>query len=139
MTTFTVAWGRDDTQPDGQHSVQVSTVAELDDVLDRIEATGAAFAVDIYRTDDPHEIPYGLQLGVGHQHRPFLLYAGDAPAGGLGVDTAVEEWPEDIEFDTGGEPTGYGPDRTRVTAEQARHAAGEYVTTGRRPTTGTWN
>jgi hypothetical protein len=93
--------------------------------------------VDISPADDEHEVPYGLQIGIGPAERSFAVYVGE-PAGGLGYDRDLPEWASIIVFDYGGEPTEYGPDMLRLTPAQGRHLAREYVHTGRRPTTVAW-
>ncbi|GIL32038.1 Imm1 family immunity protein [Actinocatenispora comari] len=137
--TYTVSWGADDDHPSGQHVVEVATPGDLDDALNALDASGQLFVVDIYRSDDEHDIPFGLQLGIGHPERSFVIYLGDQPAAGLAVDRSLPEWPEDITFDYGGEPTDYHPNQTRVTSRQARDAAREYMQTGKRPTHLHWD
>jgi Immunity protein Imm1 len=134
---YVVGWGRDDTQPTGQGQVPVGSVAELDAVLDEIEATGIVYVVDICPDDDDREGPYGLQIGVGPIERSFAVYIGE-PAGGLGCNPDLPEWHSSITFDYGGEPTEYGPDRLRLTAAQVRQLARTYVRTGEQPTTVAW-
>jgi hypothetical protein len=64
-------WGRDDTQPSGQPEPVVTGADELDVVLDRIQRAGIPRMVDISPVDDDHDVPYGLQIGVGTTDRSF--------------------------------------------------------------------
>jgi len=110
------------------------TVAELDQVLDRIsrdaEADKAPVVVDIFPTDGSA----GLQIGVGHPQRSFVFHV----SYGFGTDPTVAPWPQTIEFDYAGEPTDYQPEETRVAPGAARAAAREYITTRQRPTCLEW-
>jgi hypothetical protein len=120
--SYVIGWGRDDTQPTRPREVPVTSVAELDAVLDEIEAAGTAYLVDISPADDDHEVPYGLQIGIGPIERSFAVYIGE-PAGGLGDDPELPECHSSITFDHGGEPTEYGPDQLRLTPAQVRQLA----------------
>jgi hypothetical protein len=76
---------------------------------------------------------------LGHPERAFLLFIGEG--GGLGYRQDMPAWPAgaaDIAFDYGGDPVFCGEDRARVSPQTARHAAREFVTTGRRPTSVQW-
>jgi Immunity protein Imm1 len=135
--SYLVGWGRDDAQPGGQYEVVVNDTDELDLVLDRIAQAGVPQMVDIVPSDDAHPIPYGLQIGLGTNDRSFAVYFGE-PAGGVGYDPDLPPAPASIRFDYGGEPTDYDPDQLRLTPEQVRQAAREYVATGQRPTNISW-
>lgn len=136
--TYLIGWGRDDSQPTGQNEVAITTPEELDSVLDEIEATGRPYLVDITPADDDHDVPYGLQIGVGPTPRSFAIYIGE-PAGGIGYDLHLPAIDTSIVFDAGGEPTPYDPQRLRLTPDQARTAAREYVRTRQRPTYINWD
>jgi hypothetical protein len=73
----------------------------------------------------------GIQLGVGHPERAFVL-ALDA-TGGYGVQSKLAPWPEPIEFDCGNEVVDFKPAWTRVTPADAIRAAHDYVRTGALP------
>lgn len=132
--TYRMGWGRG-------NRCEVATADALDAVLDRVETQrspdGVPFKVDIVR-DDPDGFPVGLQLGIGHNDRSFVLYIGD-PASGYAYEAALELWPDDLVFDYGGQPTEYLPEETRVTPAMAREVARVYVRTGERPTCVTWD
>jgi hypothetical protein len=134
--TYLIGWGRDDSQPTGQHEVAVDTVDELDVVLDRIERAGVPQVVDITPAGDDHDISYGLQIGLGAD-RSFALYNG-LPGSGIGFDPQLPPPQASIVFDSGGEPTDYPPDQLRLTSAQVRQVAREYVHTGLRPTCISW-
>jgi hypothetical protein len=115
----------------------VNDTDELDAVLDRIARAGIPQLVDISPLDDTHSVPYGLQIGVGTADRSFAIYIGQ-PAGGVGYDPDLSPPPASTRFDAGGEPTDYHPEQLRLTPEQVRQAAREYVATGQRPTNVSW-
>jgi len=129
MTTYEIAWGLDETEPTGQPVRQVQSAAELDAVLDEISAT-EQFMVTIYPVGGEPDGP-SMQIGIGHPQRGFVLWLGSDP--GYAVDLDNEPLGEDLTFDYGGEPTDYGPARTRVSSEQVRQAVREFVATGARP------
>jgi hypothetical protein len=139
MTAYTLAWGWNDEDPSGQHTVQVSSVAELDAALDRLTALAAADGtprfVDVYEgawAEGEPTRPYGFQLVWGHPQRVALTWLGDQP--GIAVDASLPYWPEPIGHDQD-EAT---PRYTRLTPQQARSALRQYVQTGQRPTNVDW-
>jgi len=135
---FTLAWGRDDEDPSGQHTVQVRTVPELDAALDRLAeacaAVGRSRLVDVYQHSGAGEppAPYGFQLVWGHPQRAALIWLGDRP--GVAVDPSLPPWPEPIRHDR----DEANPRLTRLTPQRAREAVREWVQTGRRPTNVAW-
>jgi hypothetical protein len=139
MGRYTVTWGYDENADTGQFTTEVSTIEELDAVLDRVAAEAAASPqlLDIYPAGWSGLVPPGLQLGIGHPDRATVVYA-DADGSAYGFDPALPEWPEPISFDYGGQWTELDPKRTRVTPEAARQAAREYVEVGERPTSVEW-
>jgi hypothetical protein len=139
MTTYSVEWG-------GNEPAIIGAVEELDELLEELADStgdeGAPYAVSIAAvTADEAEHPFGpegLQVGVGHPARAFVFWAGD-DSSGYGHESGVASYSEGIGFDLGGQWTEYHPDETRVTAETAKAAAREYVTTGERPTCLEWD
>ena len=97
MATFTIAWGDSDTDPSGQHTVTVTSAAEVDAALDRLRVDGP-WPVDVYQDSwHPGEPtpPYGLQLVWGHPERAAAAWLGPHP--GYAVDPALSPWPEPVE------------------------------------------
>jgi hypothetical protein len=74
----------------------------------------------------------GLQLGIGHPERAFVLALDDA--GGFAVQSQVTPWAEPIAFDCGNEVIDFKPAWTRVMPDDVVRAAHDYVRTGARPT-----
>jgi immunity protein Imm1 of predicted polymorphic toxin system len=140
VTSFLVVWGSQDPSGDTAH---VATVDELDQVLDRVgelrSQDGLPFLVSISPSEPgPDSSASGLQVGFGHPGRGRLLYVG-SPGGGLGYDPDLPAWAgEELSWDFGGVPTEDDAGTLRVTPEQARRAAREYVATGTRPTCVRW-
>ena len=122
---FTLHWGL-------RNSARIRCVDDLDTLLAMLATVpgryGAAHAVDLLPAG---AVDGGLQLGVGHPHRAFVL-ALDA-AGGYAVEPGLEPWPEPIPFDCGHEVLDFKPAWTRVGPATAIMAAREYVRTGARP------
>jgi hypothetical protein len=132
--TFLVGWGRD------VGSAQVTTAAELDQVLDGIEAepSNLPFSVSIVLADGS-ELPPLLELGVGHPDRSFAYHVGADGTSAWAYQPGVTPV-EGFIFDYGGVATDAWPERTRVTPSAVRAAAREFVTTGgHRPTSLQWN
>jgi hypothetical protein len=127
-----VQWGR-------QPATTVSTIEQLDAVLDAIEQAGRPFMVDLF--DPDHDDPWGervlIQIGVGHQERSFVMFDADSV---WATETGTPLGSEAIWFDYGGTPTGYQPRHTRVRPATARRAAHEFlVSGGQRPTCVEWS
>jgi len=121
---FTVYWGLDS-------AARVGSVEELDTLLGRLARAcrrRTPYAVDLLPADARDG---GLQLGVGHPERSFVLSL-DRP-GGYAVEPGVRPWPESIAFDCGYEVVEFKPEWTRVSARGAVDAACRFVRTGLRP------
>ncbi|GAA1819704.1 hypothetical protein GCM10009835_44970 [Planosporangium flavigriseum] len=130
---YTLHWGRDNAR-------RLATVAELDGLLSFLTTVrgrdGAPHGVDLLPAGATGG---GLQLGIGHPHRAFVVWldaseTGPAAGGSYGIDDDLEAWPEPIGFDCGVEVVDFKPAWTRVTPRQAMEAAREYMLTGARPT-----
>jgi hypothetical protein len=131
---YTLHWGRDNAR-------RVSTVAELEGLLSFLTTVrgreGAPHGVDLLPAGAAGG---GLQLGIGHPHRAFVLWleagGGTHPGAGgsYGIDDDLEAWPEPIGFDCGVEVVDFKPAWTRVTPQQTVAAAREYMLTGAKPT-----
>jgi len=125
---YTLHWGRDNAR-------RISSLADLDGLLSFLATMrgreGAPHAVDLVPAGAEAG---GLQLGIGHPHRAFVVWLDAATGGGYGIDDNLEAWPEPIGFDCGVEVVDFKPAWTRVTPQQAVAAAREYVVTGARPT-----
>ncbi|MGC9667746.1 Imm1 family immunity protein [Planosporangium sp. 12N6] len=129
---YTLHWGPDNAR-------RITTVAELEGLLSFLTTVrgrdGAPHGVDLLPAGVDEG---GLQLGIGHPQRAFVVWldAGAAPGtgGSYGIDDDLEAWPEPIGFDCGVDVVDFKPAWTRVTPRQAVQAAREYVVTGARPT-----
>lgn len=135
---YLLGWGRPGQGPGGSYDIAVSSPADLDTALDAIATTGTPMLVNIIDAWDGHDIPYGLQIGIGTGERSCARYTGK-PADGLGYDPAVAPPRDPITFDLGGEPVTVEPERLRLSMAQAREAARQYVATGGRPTCIAWD
>lgn len=141
--SFIVSWdGPSTDEPDRGHEVRVSSVAELDEVLDRVAAQAAAedlpYGVQIHQPDRPGAV----MLGIGHPERSFLDWLDRSQPHGsgdrYGVQPETTPGTEPIAFDVYGDWAEMPPVRTRVTTATARRAAHEYVRSGKRPTCVEW-
>jgi Immunity protein Imm1 len=122
---FTLYWGMDD-------SARINNVDDLDLQLTLLtrgrRRARTPYAVDLLPAG-AHD--GGLQFGVGHPERAFVLALD--PPGGYAVEPGVAPWPEAIAFDYGHELVELKAEWTRVTAQAAIEAARHYVRTGTRP------
>jgi hypothetical protein len=131
---YTLHWGPDNAR-------RISTVAELEGLLSFLTTVrgrdGAPHGIDLLPAG---ETGGGMQLGIGHPHRAFVVWldagddAGPGACGSYGIDDDLEAWPEPIGFDCGPEVIDFKPAWTRVTPRQAVEAAREYMLTGAKPT-----
>ncbi|MBT8225510.1 MAG: hypothetical protein KJO75_08435 [Dactylosporangium sp.] len=135
MTTYTIAWGWDETNPSGQHTIPVHTDADVHAALDQIAAQDGVCRIDVYqgtwREGEPTP-PYGMQAMWGHPERTALAWLGQDP--GHAVDPILPEWPEAIAHDQ----DEAAPSHTRLNLASTRSAICEYVRTGAKPTAVTW-
>ncbi len=143
---YTLHWGRDNAR-------RISSVADLEGLLSFLTTVrgreGAPHGVDLMPAGAAGG---GLQIGVGHPHRGFVVWL-DADAnpgvvaghggfgggfggglGGYGIDDDLDPWPEPIGFDCGADVVDFKPAWTRVSPRSVIQAAREYVLTGAMPT-----
>ena len=122
---FTLHWAL-------SNSARIHCVDDLDTLLAVLATVpgrqGAAHAVDLLPAG---AVDGGLQLGIGHPHRAFVLALDTV--GGYAVEPDLEPWPEPIAFDCGPQVIDFKPAWTRVRPATALAAAREYVLTGNRP------
>jgi hypothetical protein len=121
--------------------VEVVSVPELDEVLSEVEGVAARqthpYVVTVTPADGLGPLPQGIQIGVGHPERSFVLWHG--VDGGYGYQPELEQGPAGLRFDQGGQPIYPEPDDLRVLPSRAREAAREYVRTGKRPVCVQWS
>jgi hypothetical protein len=126
----------------GEPESSLSTLEELDALLDRVAAecgdNGLAHEVHVFNWGETGKF-LGIMLGVGHPERSFVYFYDESVAE-FGYQPEVAEYGQRVAFDqvVGSSPLYPPPALTRVTPAVARQAAGDYVTTGRRPTCLHW-
>ncbi|WJK33354.1 Imm1 family immunity protein [Solwaraspora sp. WMMA2065] len=130
MTTYEVTWP-------GTGRAVVSDPAQIDKVLRALHDVGQPCVVDVFRYSGGRP-DGGVQVGVGHPDRSFVLYFGE-PAGGYAVEPGIEPWSCEIEFGYGGQPTSYHPAETRITPDVAFVLVRQLIATDNRPTGVTWD
>jgi hypothetical protein len=125
--SYQVSWGRD------VGSATISTIAELDAVLDTIGPVeeDIAYSVGITALDVAHTatIPPLLEIGIGHPHRSFVYHVGADGTSAWGFQPGLAATPE-VYADYGGVVSEVWPERARVTPATARQAAREFLTNG---------
>jgi hypothetical protein len=141
--SYVVSWdGPSEEEPGRGNEVPVSTVDELDAVLDRVAAQATAedlpYAVQVHRPGRHGAVMFG----IGHSVRSFLDWLDRGQPHGTAdryaVEPGVSAASEPVAFDFYGDWTEMPPERTRVTPLAARDAAREFVRTGGRPTCVEW-
>ena len=111
---------------DGQDSCELAGPADLDGLLDRLDAQRDAAGdqsatVQLYEQRSDGSLAYGLALELDAGNGALVRWTGDA----AGLPSAA------LDLD--------GPLATETDAVVARDAARQYLRTGRRPTCVTWN
>jgi hypothetical protein len=130
MTTYEVTWL-------GTGHARLDSPDEVDAMLTPLHEAGQPVVVDVFRYH--HGKPAGgVQVGLGHPDRSFVLYFGH-PEGGYAVEPGVPPWDGDIEFSYGGQVTEYHPAETRITPALAFEVVRELVGTDARPTRVDWD
>ena len=137
---YNVSWDGPSAQnPQRGSEVDVSTVAELDAVLDRVAAHAAAkgvpFAVQVDREDSAGSV----MIGVGHPQRSFIDWLMDEGHRSFGSEPDMPAAAASVVFDVYGEWHEHPPEQSRVSPAVALEAAREYVRTGERPTCINWS
>lgn len=121
---YAVHWGLD-------HATRIASSADLDRLLVFLTTArgheGAPYAIDLVPAGDGDG---GLQIGVGHPERAFVLCL---RGGGYGIQPELDPWPEPIAFDCGHDVYDFKPAWTRVRPATAVRAAHEYIRTGALP------
>lgn len=137
---YTVAWGRNDTDPSGQNTITVSTPDQADAALDHVARLAAADdcprMVHIYEGTwhGGDETPRtSMQIVWGHPERASLTWLADNDAG-WAQDPSLPPWPEPIGYDQ----DEIEPHHTRLTPAAVREAVRRYVITGQRPSVAAW-
>jgi hypothetical protein len=134
MTTYRVSWGR------GDGAAVVTTVAELDAVLDTITTgpTGLPYSVSVF-VDNGDDFPPMIDICVGDPDTSFAYHVAADGSSAWGYEPGVPPQ-ADLVFDYAGQATDAWPERTRVTPGAARQAAREFVTLdGERPVNLQWD
>jgi hypothetical protein len=120
----------------GQQPAQVSMVAELDELLDRVHADptmrDAPPLVELVSADESR----ALDVGLARANYSVVIWHDD-DADEVLASTGTLEIDADAAFNFGGTWT-HIPDRSAIPVELARLAAREFLTTGRRPSCVDW-
>ncbi|EEP73551.1 hypothetical protein MCAG_03878 [Micromonospora sp. ATCC 39149] len=123
-------WAYDRGDHRDNHETDVTDPAVLEALLHEIHQAGEPVAVTIFSdtTDDPDELPPGLQIGLGHPTYAFAVHIADD--GGYLNDPTVQKPGGDISFDLGGVPTEYGAENLRLRPVTAIQIAATFLKTG---------
>jgi len=135
VTTFDISWGT------GEGATGITTVADLDRVLDTItvEPDRLPYSVAIIVPDDGNPYPVTLEIGVGHAHRSFAFHVAGRDEAAWAYEPAVPET-DGMLVDYAGQATDLAPHQTRVMPDTTRQAARQFVSTGgSRPTNLQWD
>lgn len=138
---FTFAWSPD---PRLRSFAPVSTVADLDTVLDAVRAASAAagmpLQVDIWSGDwggtEPLPEPF-VQAVVGHPERGSLIWT-EGGSVEVGVQPGLEPWPSLLCYERSARTEELDGEWTRVTPQCVRDALAELIGTGARPRNLAW-
>ena len=128
-----IVWGRD-------REESVSTVAEMDEVLDQIAAASVSADCGQLVSIEREDADRGLVIGVGLPERSMIEWSDDSDpeAASFAVEPALERASGHLRFDFFGTPTDYGPAKTQITNQLARQAAREFAASGLKPSGIDW-
>ncbi|GAA2715107.1 Imm1 family immunity protein [Micromonospora olivasterospora] len=125
-----VTWAYDRGDHRDNHEADLTDPAALEALLHEIHEAAEPVAITIFSdtTDDPDELPPGLQIGLGHPTHAFAVHIADD--GGYLTDPTVQSPSGGLSFDLGGVPTEYPAEHLRIRPETAIQIAATYLKTG---------
>ncbi|MER7166036.1 Imm1 family immunity protein [Micromonospora sp. NPDC000207] len=128
-----VTWTYDRGDHRDNHEADVTEPAALDTLLGKIHQAGEPVVVTIFSdtTDDPDDLPPGLQVGLGHPTHAFAVHIADT--GGYLTDPTATAPQQGLHFDFGGVPTEYPAAHLRLRPETAIQIAATFVRSGGAP------
>lgn len=136
---YNVSWdGPSASNPDRGSEVDVSTVAELDAVFDRIVTDAAAKGIPFAVQVDGEESSGSVMIGVGNPDHSFIDWLMDEGHRNYGWEPGIPATVAPVAYDVYGEWHEHPPEESRVTPATAVEAAREYARTGERPTCVGW-
>lgn len=137
--SYIVSWdGPSADEPDRGNEVPVTTLSELDAVLDQVASYAAARKLPYAVQVDKADAPGSVMIGIGHPDRSFIDWLMPKGRRQYAFDPDIPEPAESTVFDVYGEWHEHEPEESRVRPEAAREAAREYLRTGQRPTCAQW-
>ncbi|WP_433532223.1 Imm1 family immunity protein [Micromonospora sp. CA-263727] len=128
-----VTWTYDRGDHRDNHEADLTDPAALEALLREIHQAGEPVVVTIFSdvTDDPDDLPPGIQIGLGHTIHAFAVHIADG--GGYLGDPTVQPLDEGLHFDLGGVPTEYAVEQLRLRPDTAIQVAGTFLKTGGKP------
>ncbi|GIJ28890.1 hypothetical protein Vqi01_40520 [Micromonospora qiuiae] len=128
-----VTWTYDRGDHRDNHEVDLTDSDALEALLCEIHQAGEPVVVTIVSdiTDDPDDLPPGLQIGLGHPTHAFAVHIADD--GGYLSDPTVQPPDQGLHFDFGGVPTEYPAKHLRLRPDMATQIARTFLKTGGRP------
>ncbi|SCL35862.1 Imm1 family immunity protein [Micromonospora aurantiaca (nom. illeg.)] len=128
-----VTWTYDRGDHRDNHEVDLADPDVLEALLREIQQAGEPVVVTIFSdiTDDPDDLPPGVQIGLGHRTHAFAVHIADD--GGYLNDPTVPPPDQELHFDLGGVPTEYPTEHLRLRPETAIQVAGTFLKTGGTP------
>jgi hypothetical protein len=128
-----VTWAYDRGDHRDNHEVDRTDPGALEALLHEIHRAGEPVVVTIFSqtTDDPDELPPGLQIGLGHPTHAFAVHIADD--GGYLSDPTVESPSGRLSFDLGAVPTEYPAEHLRLRPETAIQIAAAFLRTRGEP------
>jgi hypothetical protein len=128
-----VTWAYDRGDHRDNHEADLTDPGALEALLHEIHQAGEPVVITIFSdtTDDPDELPPGLQIGLGHPTHGFAVHIADD--GGYLNDPTVQTPDGGLSFDLGGVPTEYPAEQLRIRPETAIQIAAAFLKTGGDP------
>jgi hypothetical protein len=128
-----VTWTYDRGDQRDNHEVEVTDPHALEALLREIQQAGEPVVVTIFSdsTEDPDDLPPGIQIGLGHPTHAFAVHIADN--GGYLNDPTAETPTEGVQFDFGGVPTEYPAEHLQLRPETAIRLAVTFLKTDGEP------
>ncbi|MGC4855987.1 Imm1 family immunity protein [Micromonospora sp. DT4] len=128
-----VTWTYDRGEQRDNHEVELTDPDALEALLRDIQRAGEPVVLTIFNdtSDDPDDLPPGIQIGLGHPTHAFAVHIADD--GDYLNDPTAETPTKGLHFDFGGVPTEYPAKHLQLRPETAIQLAVTFLKTDGEP------
>ncbi|MET7949765.1 Imm1 family immunity protein [Micromonospora sp. NPDC005324] len=128
-----VTWTYDRGEQRDNHEVELTDPNAFEALLREVQQAGEPVVLSLVSdtTDDPDDLPPGMQIGLGHPTHAFAVHIADD---GAYLNDPTAQIPADgVAFDLGGVPTEYQAEDLQLRPETAIQLAVTFLKTGGEP------